>query len=121
MKIINIVLCALMFLFICVQYNDPDGLVWALIYSVAGSWAGVAGIRPEKVINRIAIILLNICIFIGVLLMFYFWPDTPQFWKKDVWWVTETAREGMGIMVANIVLLSASITVWRTRSKMSKS
>ena len=120
MKFVNLFLCFLMFLFICVQYNDPDGFLWALIYIVAGTWAGLAGLHPEKVINRSAIILLNMCVFAGVLLMFYFWPDTPQFWKKDVWWVTETAREGMGIMVANIVLLSASVTIWRARSKMSE-
>jgi hypothetical protein len=27
------------------------------------------------------------------------------FWRKDVWWVEETAREGMGMMIAFVVLV----------------
>jgi len=38
----------------------------------------------------------------------WFWPQTPGFWHQEVWWVTEEAREGMGMMIAFIALL----TVW---------
>ena len=41
----------------------------------------------------------------------------PGFWRKDVWWVEETAREGMGMMIAFAVLLAVlATTLLRKRS-----
>jgi hypothetical protein len=34
----------------------------------------------------------------------------PGFWRKDVWWVEETAREGMGVMIAFAVLIAVLAT-----------
>ena len=41
----------------------------------------------------------------GVGTMVIYWPTVPHFWRKDVWWVEETAREGMGVMVGFAVLV----------------
>jgi hypothetical protein len=42
----------------------------------------------------------------------------PYFWRKDVWWVEETAREGMGVMVgfAILVVVLASVMARSRRS-----
>jgi hypothetical protein len=37
--------------------------------------------------------------------MVFYWPAVPGFWRKDVWWVEETAREGMGVMIGFAVLV----------------
>jgi hypothetical protein len=41
----------------------------------------------------------------GVGAMVFYWPTVPGFWHKDVWWVEETAREGMGVMIGVAVLV----------------
>ena len=47
----------------------------------------------------------------------YFWPRMPGWWRKDVWWNAETAREGMGMMIVTVVLLVVLFTAWRARSR----
>ncbi|MGR3609855.1 MAG: hypothetical protein ACU0BN_13505 [Sulfitobacter sp.] len=37
--------------------------------------------------------------------IFWYWPQTPGFWRQEVYWVTEEAREGMGMMIAFAALL----------------
>jgi hypothetical protein len=39
----------------------------------------------------------------------------PNFWRSAVWLNEETAREGMGLMVAFGVLLVALFTAYRKR------
>ena len=39
--------------------------------------------------------------------MLHYWPAVPNWWRKDVWWHEETAREGMGLMIAFAVSLVA--------------
>jgi len=39
----------MMLLFIDVQYNDRDGLMWGLIYLAPTVWAGLATIRLDRV------------------------------------------------------------------------
>ena len=41
----------------------------------------------------------------------FFWPKSPDFWRVAVWWETETAREGMGMMVATLAVAVAAATV----------
>jgi hypothetical protein len=43
----------------------------------------------------------------------FYWPQVPGFWHKEVWWNEETAREGMGVMAALVVLLVARFTASR--------
>lgn len=37
----------------------------------------------------------------------FFWPKTENFWQQSVWWETESAREGLGVLVALLVALSS--------------
>lgn len=117
MKYVNILFCLMMILFIGVQYNDPDGPLWALIYAVPAIWAGLAAFRLRRVQNRGAYQLLGLSIAIMFMLTVYYWPTTPNFWVKEIYWETETAREGMGMMIASFVLLVAAATILAARSK----
>lgn len=113
MRYLYIFLCLLMILFIAVQYNDPDGTMWMVIYAVPAVWAGIAAFRQSLLANSAASILLILSIVAAVAGMLYYWPTTPGWWRQEVWWDVETAREGMGMMIVAIVL---SI-VWLTRSR----
>ncbi len=117
MRILNAVLCLMMILFIVVQFNDPDGPFWAVIYVVPALWAGLIAIKSAHIVGRIAFSILSACVVGGLVMTVFYWPRTPGFWKQEVWWETETAREGMGIMIATMVLLVAMFTVWRARQQ----
>ncbi|NQW00621.1 MAG: hypothetical protein HQ483_13035 [Rhodospirillales bacterium] len=119
MKYVNILFCVMMVLFIGVQYNDPDGLMWAFIYLVPALWAALAGFRLNHVLGNRAFSALAVSVLGTLVLMGYYWPSTPGFWHKDVWWETETAREGMGMMIASLVMLVAAFTIWSARRKLA--
>lgn len=113
MRILNGVLMFTMMLFAVVQYNDPDGILWMIIYLVPAAWAGVATFKQDLIVGRSVGTLLLISISVAVIGVFYFWPTTAGWWRNEVWWEEETAREGIGMMV---VLLVLSI-VWFSRPR----
>lgn len=100
MKILRFVLSILMILFAVVQYNDPDGLWWAFIYGLAAFTLLLANWGPGVLrhpIGKMFLLLLLAAFTIGV---WFYWPEDPDFWKTEVFWETETAREGLGMMIA---------------------
>ena len=117
MKYVNIVLCAFMVLFAGVQYNDPDAIFWIVIYLIPAFWAGMVAFRPHVARAKTPLALLGASVAAYVVGTVYYWPTTPEFWRKDVWWETETAREGMGMMIATVVLAIALLTAWSARSR----
>jgi hypothetical protein len=119
MKYLNIALCVLMVLFAAVQYNDPDGVLWAAIYLVPAIWAGIAAFRLDALMKSGTIGLLAVYVIAELSLVFYYWPTTPGFWRMDVWWETETAREGMGVMIAAAAITIVLATVVKSRRNAS--
>lgn len=113
MRLLNIVLFVLMILFVAVQYNDPDGSMWMLIYSIPAIWTAIAILKPSWLGNQLAHALLLFSIFAAVAGMIYYWPTTPGWWRQEIWWEVETAREGMGLMIVAIVLF----VVWFSRPR----
>ena len=111
MRYLNAVLCLLMLAFAGVQYNDPDGPLWALVYAVPACWAGFAAARPRRLAAPLPRRLLLGCLALSLLGVLYFWPDTPRWWASEVWYETETAREGMGMMVVALVLLVVRVSL----------
>ncbi|MEC5292277.1 transmembrane 220 family protein [Aurantimonas sp. C2-6-R+9] len=109
MRVINGVFCVILVLFVAVQYNDPDAPLWMLMYGVAAFWCGAAAFRPFWLAHSPARELLASSVVIGLALMVWYWPETPGFWKEEVWWNTETAREGMGVMIAFAGVVVAAI------------
>ncbi|MGI9524077.1 MAG: transmembrane 220 family protein [Hyphomicrobiaceae bacterium] len=114
MRILNGVLCLLMVLFAVVQYNDPDGLLWALIYAVPALFAGLAAWQPSLLHAGVARYAHFAAIAAAIATVIYYWPSADAFWRVDVWWNSETSREGMGAMICLVVLLAAwAGSIWR--------
>ncbi len=104
MRILCFVLAALMALFTAVQFNDPDGLQWMVIYGIPAFLALVAGTRPDWY-QSIALRGFLLACMLGALAgMVFYWPKSDKWWTKEVWWEVETAREGMGLMITVVVL-----------------
>ena len=104
MRFVFITLMCLMFLFAGVQYNDPDGLMWVAIYLVPAVWSALAAFWPRAYDYPFTAFLLGFSIAASIVGVIWFWPLTPRFWTKDVWYNVETAREGMGLMIVTGVL-----------------
>ncbi|MBX2886270.1 MAG: transmembrane 220 family protein [Granulosicoccus sp.] len=110
MRYLNLLLALLMLVFIAVQYNDPDGVIWMLIYLFPAIWALFAAFKPNILRSTAPSLLLALSIVVSIGLMVYYWPTSPGWWKQEIWWEVETAREGMGMMIVTIVLLVAWLT-----------
>ena len=108
LRILNIVLGVTMLGFTAVQYNDPDMPQWALMYAVPALWMYAVTFRLESVRASVDLTrLLWATVAYYVVAVIFLWPAMPNFWRKEVWMVEETAREGMGIMIALAVVLVA--------------
>lgn len=106
-----------MVLFTAVQYNDPDALFWGLIYGATALWCGLAAFRPATFSKPLWDRLLTASLILAVIGVAWYWPKTPGWWRQDVWWTTETAREGMGIMIVAFALMIALYTSRRSKTK----
>ncbi|MEM7670533.1 MAG: transmembrane 220 family protein [Pseudomonadota bacterium] len=113
MRILTGVLALLMALFAAVQYNDPDGPFWVAVYGVVALWCAIATVKPG-LFSRATIRILFACYGAAAVagLVFY-WPKTADWWRIDVWWHTETAREGMGMMIIIACLIAVAIVARR--------
>ncbi len=110
MRAVNIILGLLMVAFAAVQYNDPDMPQWVLLYIVPALWIYAVTFRLQGVLRSADLMRLlwaSVAFYIGTVI--YYWPAMPNFWLKEVWMVEETAREGMGLMIALVVLLIAAL------------
>lgn len=108
MRILCAIAAVILGLFVLVQFNDPDPLVWATIYAVAAFWAGVAAIRPDLIARPgwRAVFLVSLAAAVAGLA--WYWPRTPQWWAVDTWWENEESREGMGMMIVLAAMLLAA-------------
>lgn len=111
MRILTGVFAVILILFAVAQYNDPDALYWAAIYGVAALLSAYAALRPERFAAPALRGVLTLALVLSVVGVVWYWPTTAQWWRVDVWWNTETAREGMGMMVVAVALLIAWWTV----------
>jgi len=104
MRVVFIILCALMLLFMGVQYNDPDGLLWMAIYGVPALWCALAVVAKSMLAKAFVKGVLLVCVLSSLIGVIVFWPEIPQFWTRDVWYNVEAARESMGLMIIAVVL-----------------
>ena len=117
MRYVFAALALFMLLFVAVQYNDPDGPLWMLYYGIPVLWAGVAAFRPNLLAGPAARPLLLLSVVAAIALTIVYWPPVDQWWLKSVWWESEAAREGMGLMIASIVLLAVLAASFSARSR----
>jgi hypothetical protein len=113
MRYLNGFFCVVLVLFAIVQYNDPDFALWIPVYAIPAAWAGVAALRPWALQDRLATLGLAACVIVAVLGTAYMWPTAPGWWRQEVWWENELAREGMGLMIVTIALLTVVASRWR--------
>ena len=115
MRIVNGIFCVILILFAVAQYNDPDFYLWGAIYGVGAVFAGIAALRPAMFAGPGLRLSYLIALAASVAGLIYYWPTTPQWWMQEVWWETETAREGMGMMVVLAAMLVAGVAVLSAR------
>jgi hypothetical protein len=113
-RLIHTVTLLAMLGFVGVQYNDPDAWLWALYYGVPAFWAFVAGYRQRLLASMRwrGALWTSVAAWAG--LVAHHWPAMPHFWQKAVWIQEESAREGMGLMIALAVLLLALARAYRS-------
>lgn len=115
MRIVNGVLAVLLVLFAVAQYNDPDGPFWVAVYGAGALWCAVAALRPAAGRHGGVRAVFGATCIAALAGVVWFWPRTPEWWRQDVWWETETAREGMGMMIIVVCLALAGLSLMRAR------
>lgn len=110
-KIIGIILSLLFVSFAAMQYNDPDTLVWVLIYLAAAFLSLMAAY------GKVRIIFLAIACTAAVIGAFYMWPEKYEGLEvgggdiKNI----EEAREALGLLLIGIVMFLYAIMPGRYR------
>ncbi len=101
--------CIMLAGFALVQYNDPDAILWLLIYAIPATWAGLAGFRPDRLAPSQGLIgAYAACLAAAALGSLCLWPSLPAGWIR-----IETEREGLGILIATLALALAGLSWWR--------
>lgn len=106
MRYVNGFLCACLALFAIAQYDDPDALLWFLIYAIPAGWAGIAAFRPALLTqSRGLIVAFWACLALAVIGTVYYWPTEWENWIHN-----EETREGLGMMIvlATMLIVAAS-------------
>lgn len=124
MRIIHAVLSIVLIAFTLVQYNDPDYLFWMPIYGVPAILAAIAAGSPHSLHHSAMRVCISLGAVLGVIGTIIFWPREEFFWRQSVWWQSEVAREGMGMMIVTttlLILAAGVIRRWRApqRAKLS--
>jgi hypothetical protein len=115
MRYLNGFFCVLFALFAIVQYNDPDALVWFLIYGVVAVWAGIATFRLTQFAHsRLLLSVFGLSLVAFVAGTIYEWPQSIA-----DWWENELVREGLGMIIATVALAVVAYSVWRARQSAS--
>jgi Transmembrane family 220, helix len=120
MKVINFILALLFLAFAFVQVNDPDPLIWILIY---GNMAVLCVLAMFKMHNKIWIILSAILYLIYAAILFpgaLEWFQSPDkallfddLAKMQNLYIEET-REFLGLMICVVVLIFHFIKAKKT-------
>jgi hypothetical protein len=111
MRYVNGFFCVLFALFAIVQYNDPDAILWMLIYGITAVWAGLAAFRTGRFAhNPLLLGAFAVTLVAMVAGAIYEWPQSIA-----DWWDNEFVREGLGLIIATVALLVVAYTLWRTR------
>jgi Transmembrane family 220, helix len=109
MRYVNGFLCLCLALFAIAQYNDPDFLLWFLIYAVPAGFAGIAALRPW-LLHRSRALLTGfwVCFALAALGTVYYWPSQWQNWIH-----IEETREGIGLMIVLVAMAAVALGLRR--------
>jgi Transmembrane family 220, helix len=113
MRYLNGFLGVVLALFTVVQYNDPDAILWVVIYGLPTIWAGFAAYRPSAFAhNQLFLGLFGLNILAVGAGTIYMWPS-----EVSTWWNNEEVREGLGLIITTVALLLVAFTLWRIRHR----
>ena len=122
MKIIYILLLITMLVFTGLQYNDSDGLYWAIIYLVPAIALAFAAFAPHRLQSLLGRFLLVIAVLILAFGVYVYWPQKAFFWQTEVWWDDEPVKEGMGVGIAYLcTCLTLPLAFRKSTAKQKKS
>jgi Transmembrane family 220, helix len=108
MRYVSGMLCVILVAFAVLQYDDPDGPLWAAIYLLAAFWPGLAALRPAAFAIRPA-------------LRYGAWASVALFALGCAWlaptigadWIhVEEAREAIGFAICAAAVL---VAIWSAR------
>ncbi len=100
MTIIYALLMLVMLAFAGLQYNDDDGVYWAIIYLVPAVALAIAAFSPRWYATIVGRILLFLAFIVLASAVYVYWPHNADFWNTPKWWDAEPVREGLGVAVA---------------------
>lgn len=115
MRVVNFVLAILFLVFAFVQVNDPDPLLWILIYGAMAVLAILAmfKIYPFKIILALLVIYIGYsAVFLEGVKEWWQQPDKTALFDdvaKMQYPYVEAAREFLGLMICVIVLVIYAI------------
>jgi len=100
-RFITIIMFVLMLMAVAVQYNDPDGWLWMLIYgyAVAVTWMAL-----RKKYTYFSVV--GVVGYLGG--FFYLMPES-----FDGWYTNEIAREALGLLITAIWMVVLSAKLYR--------
>ncbi len=113
-KIINIVLAFGMFSFTALQLNDPDPILWVLIYSVTGIALLFSAFGKRNIFAMTGLVIILVVWMIYLSPGFFYWLNNKPAeellcgMSPDRMYVEES-REFLGLFIA-ILTLIPSIT-----------
>jgi hypothetical protein len=119
MRILHALLCLVFIAFVGVQYNDPDFYFWMPVYAVPALWSGLAACAPGRLRNANARVGILVCTALAVAGTLWLWPAESGFWHEEVWRNSETAREGMGMMIVTAGLALVALAAFTGRRHVS--
>jgi Transmembrane family 220, helix len=115
MRYVNGIFCLVLALFAILQHNDPDALLWFLIYGVPAAWCGAVAVRPRLLpANRPVLTAFLACLAVAIAGTVYMWPSLPANWIH-----VEEEREALGLMIVTAGLIAAGWTWWRRNRTLS--
>ena len=117
MRIVHAIFCLILVAFTLVQYNDPDFYFWMPIYGVPAVLAAIAAWSPAALSRLSMQTTIGICTVLSIIGTYVFWPHDNDFWRKEVFWESEAAREGMGMMIVTVALLLLATSALRRSSR----
>lgn len=105
MRYVNGIFSVLLVLFALVQYNDPDFLLWFVVYGIAGVFCGLVAFRPALIRGSAALKgAFWACFALAVVGTILYWPVV---WAD--WIHVEETREGVGMWIVMAGMICAAI------------
>ncbi len=100
MTIFYTILMLIMLVFAGLQYNDENGVYWAIIYLVPAMALGLAAFVPHQFATWIGRILLGAAIIVLGFGVYVYWPKELTTIPVAQWFEHVSINQGFGVAIA---------------------